>query len=153
MDKKTIKWQAAEAIDYKRSGGWYAALFIIALALVGVCVWLKQWATIALIVVIVVAILVVHKKPSRMINYELSNAGFSINGVRHEFSEYRGFGVRHDGEFWTLVLLPIKRFGTETTIFIRDDQGEAIVDMLGKILPMERLGRDFIGGITKKLKL
>jgi hypothetical protein len=148
-----IEWQAAEALDFKRSGGWYAILFIAAAIIIGVCIWWQQWTTIALVIVIVIAIIVVNKKPARTIHYLLSSDGLEIDGQKHDFGEYRGFGVRHDGDFWTLVLLPVKRFGTETTIFIRDEQGEKIVDLLGDILPMEQLKHDIVGKITKKLKL
>lgn len=150
---KTIEWKAAESIDHERSTGWYITLYGIALVLIGLCIWGQQWITIGLIVIVVVALQVVGSKPARMMEYKLSHEGLTINGQLHLFSEYRGFGVRHDGHFWQLVMLPTARFATETSIFIRDDHGEEIVDMLGKILPMEQLNKDIIGSISRKLKL
>ena len=150
---KSIEWKAAESIDHERSTGWYVVLYGVALVLTGLCVWGQQWITIGLIVVVVVALQVVGNKPARMMEYGLSPDGLTINGQLHPFGEYCGFGVRHDGNFWQLVLLPVARFGTETSIFIRDDHGEEIVDMLGKILPMEQINKDIIGNIARKLKL
>ena len=150
---ESIEWKAAEAIESERSKSWYIILYAVALILIGLCIWGQQWITIGLIVVVVVALQVVGSQPARMMDYELSEEGLKINGHLHPFSEYRGFGVRNDGHFWQLVLLPTARFGTETSIFIRDDHGEQIVDMLGRILPMEQLNKDFIGSIARKLKL
>jgi hypothetical protein len=149
---KPIEWQAAEAIDYKRSSGWYVVLFLIAAAVIGICIWQKQWVTIVLVVVIVAAILVVQKQPTRVLKYSLTPDGVVINNKNHPFDEYRAFGVRHDGNFWSLVLIPVKRFGAETTIFIREEHGEQIVDFIGQYLPMEKVGDDVIGKITRKLK-
>jgi hypothetical protein len=150
---KTIEWKAAESIDHERSTSWYIVLYGIAVVLIGLCVWAQLWTTIGLIIVVVVALQVVGSKPARMISYSLSPEGLTVNDKLHPYSEYRGFGVRHDGHFWQLVLLPTARFAAETSIFIRDEHGEEIVDFLGKILPMEQLNKDFIGHIARKLKL
>jgi hypothetical protein len=150
---KTIEWKAAESIDHQRSAGWYVILYGVAIILIGLCVWAQQWITIALIIIIIIGLQVVGNKPSRMIDYSLSSEGLTINGRLHPFSEYRGFGVRHDGHFWQLVLLPTARFAMETSIFIRDEHGEEIVDFLGAILPMEQINKDIIGHIARKLKL
>lgn len=150
---KTIEWKAAESVDHERSTGWHIILYGVALVLIGLCVWSKNWIGIGLVVIIVVALQVVGSKPARMMEYKLSEEGLTINGQLHLFSEYRGFGVRHDGQFWQLVLLPTARFAPETSIFIRDDHGEEIVDVLGQILPMEQVNKDIIGNIARKLKL
>ena len=150
---KTISWQAADAISYRHDGRYYAVLIGVVVVLIGLCVWLQQWVTIGLIVLMALAIVVVNKKPSKMNSYGVSGDGVSMNGEIHSYSEYKSFGVRHDGEYWSLVLIPVKRFATETTIFIKEDQGEEIVDFVAKCLPMEKLRMDVSSRIARWLRI
>ena len=76
-----------------------------------------------------------------------------IDEAKHGFNEYRAFGVRKDGALWQLVLLPVKRFGLPTAMFINEDQGEKIVDFVGARLPMEKVEMDTADKISRRLKL
>lgn len=152
-DNKKISWQAAEAILYKHNKQYYMILASVVVVLSGLCIWLQQWITMALIILMAVAIVVVNKKPFKLIQYEVSSEGISINGKIHDYSDFRSFGVRHDGGFWSLVLMPVKRFASETTIFIKKEQGEEIIDLVAKFLPMEKLRADIFGKITRFLQI
>lgn len=152
-ESEKISWQAAETISYNHNGQYYATLIIVVAVLVGLCIWLQLWATMALVVLIALAIVAVNKKPSKLSRYEVSDEGVSVNGAVHSYNEFRSFGVRHDGEFWSLVLIPVKRFASETTIFIKEDQGEEIVDLVAQFLPMEKLRADIFGKITRFLQI
>lgn len=152
-EDKKISWQAAEAILYKHNGQYYMVLISVVVVLAGLCIWLQQWATIALVVLMALAIVVVNRKPSKLSRYEVSSEGVSVNGTVHSYNEFRNFGVRRDGGFWSLVLVPVKRFAQETTIFIKEDQGEEIVDLVAKFLPMEKLRTDIFGKITRFLQI
>jgi hypothetical protein len=51
------------------------------------------------------------------------------------------------------VFLPKKRFSPSVSIYFPEESGEQIVDILGSILPMEKIKLDFIDRIVRKLKL
>ena len=149
----TITWSASDSIGHERGVLWHVTLFVITMAVVGVSIWLKQWTLGILAVIILVAILVVTKKPVHELTYELSSEGLKIDEAKHGFNEYRAFGVKKDGALWQLVLLPVKRFGLPTAMFINEDQGEKIVDFVGARLPMEKVEMDTADKISRRLKL
>ena len=148
-----VHWSASDSIEHERGKTWYAVLFLLALSVIGVSIWLQLWTTGFLVLVVSIAILVVTKRPNREVQYELSDAGVSIDGNLRSYSEFRAFGVRHDGVFWQLVLIPVTRFGMSVTIFINEDQGEQIVDIIGARLPMEETKHDFVDKLVRRLKL
>jgi hypothetical protein len=100
-----------------------------------------------------IAVVMVTRRPPRQIQYELNGDGIVIDDQQKSLDTFRAFGVRHDGAIWQLVLIPIRRFGAETTIFIHEDQGEEIVDFLGARLPMEDARMDPVDRVSKFLKL
>ncbi|MDR1969993.1 MAG: hypothetical protein LBQ11_01440 [Candidatus Nomurabacteria bacterium] len=153
-----ISWSASESIDHERNIGWYIVAIVVVLALIGLNLWLQgiNFGSIsfaALILVIFVALLTVSHRPARELHYTLTDEGVSIEEQLHPFNEFRAFGVHHDGTLWQLVLIPVKRFSFSITIFIHDDQGEAIVDALGTRLPMENVKTDWLDKIVNKLKM
>lgn len=157
-----IHWTASESIDHARSKKWYAgAAIIAAIIIVGLVVLdifriidlMTMITTGVLVIMMLIAVFMVTKKPVREIDYILTESGLTIAGQLHPFNEFRGFGVRHQGALWQLVLLPVKRFGLSVTMFIHEDQGEEIVDTLGMILPMEDVKTDLIDNITRRLKI
>lgn len=149
----SIRWTASDSVDHDRSRMWYLAAILIAAGAIGLAIWLGQWSLAILILVILVAVFVVVRRPSREIQYELSGDGLSIDNQHYPLNSFRAFGVRRDGALWQLVLIPIKRFSLSVTMFINEDQGEQIVDFLGTLLPMEEVKADFVDDLSKKLKL
>jgi len=148
-----IRWTASENIDHQRGAGWYWIVAILTVIVVGLGVWIRQWTLVGLAVIVLVAVLVVTRRPAREVSYELNGEGLVVGGQLKPFINFRAFGVRHDGALWQLVLSPAKRFGAETTIFFHEDQGEAIVDFLGARLPMEDTGISVIDHLSRRLKL
>lgn len=157
-----IRWTASEAIDHVRGKSWYIVAFSVvvvvvlglaALAWFNIITLMTAISTGVLAVIMLATVLVVAKKPSGEIDYILTESGLTIAGRLHPFNEFRAFGVRRLGGLWQLVLIPVKRLGMSVTMFINEDQGEAIVDTLGAILPMEDIKPDIVDSITRKLKI
>jgi hypothetical protein len=158
-DFADIKWQAAEGLDYQHGARWHLLAWLIGIAIVALMTWLNwgEWlaigSTALLVVVILISISVVNRQPSRQMKYEITPHGIKVNQQLHHWQEFRGWGIRHDGQFYMIVLLPIKRFGFETSAFVPDNQIEEIHDALSQVLPLEELNADWIGALTRKLKL
>lgn len=148
-----IQWTASDAVEHERSKSWYTVTLLIATAIIGLAIWMGQWSLAVLIFIILIAVFVVVRKPTREIHYELSNDGLLIDGQLRPIGEFRAFGVRHDGALWQLILIPVKRFALSATMFINEEQGEQIVDFLGTVLPMEEVKQDFVDAVSKRLKL
>lgn len=152
-NEEAIHWTASEAIDYKRGVSWYLIVALIVLAIIGVSVWLQLWTTGGLALVIFVAIVVITRRPARTLNYTLTAEGLYIEDSLHPFSEFRAFGVRKEGALWSIILIPVKRFGFSVSMYITEDQGEVIVDAFGAVLPMENVQPSTVDRIINRLKL
>jgi hypothetical protein len=162
MPVTEIRWTASDSIDHERGRGWYIGAVTITLSLVALLVVLAVFDIIStmtavttgvLTVIILVALLVVARKPARQLNYMLTDAGLTIEGKLYPFSEFRAFGVQRIGALWQLVLVPVRRFGLNVTMFIHEEQGEQIVDELGARLPMEDLKIDPVDRLVRRLKI
>ena len=99
------------------------------------------------------ALLVYVHRPPRVLDYTLSRQGLHVNDHLYTFSEFKGFGVIHDGQEYSVMLIPIKRFHQGVSVYFPEEAGEAIVDMLGARLPMQQLHLDFVDRILRKLRI
>lgn len=149
-----IHWRAKEYIAPEKNTTWY---ILLGLVLVGVIVldvlFLKAYTVSALFIAIAVAIIVMSVRPPRDIEYTLSEKGIHVAGQLYNLSDYRAFGVLHDGKENSIMLIPIKRFRPGLSVYFPAEQGEQIVDVLGKKMPMEDLSLDFVDKIVRWLRL
>ena len=157
-----IVWSATESVAQQRGRQWYITATVIfsAILLVDVLLFifgvfdLFTLITSGILIVAMFAALIISTRiPSRESHYSLSDKGIEINGVMHPMKEFRAFGVRQHGALWQLVLIPVKRFGFETAIFIDENNGEQIVDLLAGYLPMEEVPENGVDKIIDRLKM
>ena len=150
---KNITWQAEEYITKSHNGWWYFGLFVVTAGLSALAVWLQGWTFLALIIVSAITILVFNLRPPRKINYSLSGTGLKEGKFDHPFSDYRAFGIVKEGENYSAVLIPKKRFGINTKVYFPEGSGEAIVDALGARLPMEEVKSDLLDKVVNFLRI
>jgi hypothetical protein len=148
-----VQWEASEYIHHDRGVLWFVALGAVVLVLGGLAFWLKAWTFLGLLVVMVAALVVYTHRPPRTLSYSLSMHGLNIDGKRYHYEEFKAFGIQHDGVFYSIVLIPIKRFMPAVTMFFDHNDGEGIVDILGTHLPMQEMEPDFMDQVLRKLRL
>lgn len=149
-----VRWQAQEYIQHDKGQLWFAAFAAAFVALMAIAVFFIQSITFDILVpVMAVALFVYVNRPPRMIDYTLSRKGLHINDRLYPFSEFKGFGVVHDGKEFSVLLLPVKRFKPGVSVYFPEEAGEAIVDMLGVRLPMQELHLDIVDRIIRKLRI
>lgn len=150
-----VQWQAKEYISPDKSPIWYAALGIVVIGLIALDILvLKTFFTVSLLAIVIAAVVIVmHIRPARMINYTLDAEGLRVDDQLYPLSDYRAFGVLHDGKENSIHLIPIKRFRPSLQVYFPVESGETIVDSLGAHLPMEELRLDFVDQIVKFLRL
>jgi len=150
-----INWDAAEYIHLEKGAWWYTILILIALAIVAVDIlWLKSYTLSVLVIVMVIALIIYSRRPPRTIHYSLNpGRGIYVGDKLREFDEFKAFGTIRDGEHYSIMLLPVKRFSPGLSVYFPESLGEQIVDMLGAHLPMENLKLDTIDIVVRKLHL
>lgn len=157
-DKKdsVVNWDAQEYIVRDKGAWWYVILVLVVIVAVGLDIWLLGWggwSLAALIIVSAVALVVYSKRPPRTLHYSLSDKGLSEGNKLYEFDDYKYFGVLKEGEQYSIIMVPKKRFGGRVSVFFPAEHGEKIVDMFGERLPMETVELDFIDKIVKFLRI
>ncbi len=151
-DVDSISWEASEYVHTNKGGMWLVGLSAITVVLLGVAIWFAAWTFAILIVVMGVAMAIFAFRPPRVLRYTLNNNGVQINDQQFNYSDYRAFGVLEDGAFFTLTLIPIKRFAPALSVYFAEDHGEQIVDIISAHLPMEHLEPDFIDILMRRLR-
>jgi len=131
---------------------WIVGLVAIALVFAGVALYLQAWTFLALIVVMAVAMGVFAFRPPHVMHYTLNDNGVQIGNKTFPYADFRAFGILEDGAFFTMTLIPVKRFAPALSVYFADAQGEDIVDIVGAHLPMEHIEPDIIDHIMRRLR-
>lgn len=153
-DEMLVRWQANESMNGEKSVAWFIVFTVVALALIAADIFfIKSYTFSALVVIMALSVVVLSKKPPRLINYSLTVEGLYVNEKIYPFNEFKSFGIISDGDKHLLSLIPIKRFSPSVSAYFPYEVGEKIVDILGVRLPMEKIKPDIIDQIVKKLKL
>jgi hypothetical protein len=150
-----ITWEAQEYVHIDKSPGWFVLFVLVVLALVAVDIFLlKSWTFSLLVVVMAVAIIIYIRRPPRVLTYALSPAqGLYVGERLYHIDEFRAFGLIRDGDNYSIMMIPRKRFAPGVSVFFPQEAGERIVDILGQQLPMEELKLDLVDVVVRKLRL
>jgi hypothetical protein len=150
-----VNWTAHEYIDTDRSSLWYVGFIIVALAFIALDIFiLKSYTFSAAIIVMAVTLLIYSRRPPREIQYTLSaDQGLFIGEQLYHFNDFKAFGIIRDGEHQSIMLIPTKRFSMGVSVYFPEEEGEKIVDILGKRLPIKQLKLDLIDSLVRRLRL
>lgn len=148
-----VSWEAEEYIIKSHNTGWYIGLVLITAALGTLAVFLQGWTFLALIILSAITILIYSLRPPRKIHYKLTEKGLTEEKTFHPYEEFRAFGILKEGDHYSAVLIPKKRFSFGVKVYFPKGSGEAIVDQLGLHLPMEEIKLDFLDRIVNFLRI
>jgi len=148
-----VRWEAQEYITHDKNAGWYIGFTIIAIALIALAVFLKQWIFIAVIVLAFISLILYEVRPPRKIQYAVDGKGLTEGEKVYNFDDYRAFGILQDDTNFAIILMPRKRFSPAVTVYFPKEKGEEIVDVFGARLPMEEVKLDFMDKIVRKLRI
>lgn len=154
FEDQPVRWQAHEYIHHEKAVLWFVVFAFVVLALMAFSIFVIQSITFTILIpVMAVALIVYSQRPPRLIDYTLSTKGLHINDRLYAFEEFKGFGVIRDGQEYSIMLIPIKRFKPGVSVYFPEEAGEAIVDLLASHLPMQKLRLDIIDRIIRKLRI
>ena len=148
-----ITWQAEEYIVPGRNVWWYVGLFVVAAGFAALAIVLQWWTFLVVVILCVVTILTSTIRPPRKITYKLDNKGLTEGQKLHKYEDYKAFGILKEGNHYSAILIPKKRFGVSVKVYFPEGSGEAIVDALGARLPMQEVKLDFLDKIVNFLRI
>jgi hypothetical protein len=151
--QEPIAWEASEYIHHQNSFMWYLVCIGLGIVLTLLSFFLlRAWSFSFLILVITAAIVIYGRRPPRNMSYQLTTSTLHINESSYDLHDFRSFGVVQEEAFYSIVLIPTKRFMPAINLYFPAEAGEQIVDRLGSILPMEVFEPDFIDRFVKKIR-
>jgi hypothetical protein len=155
FEEAPIHWSAKEYISHKKNKIWFFYLALVVLAFLAADFFLFRSFTFSVLVVVMAVSLVIYsQRPPRDIKYALSPShGLYIGEKLHSLDEFKAFGLVHDGEEYSIMLIPRKRFAPGASVYFPEEVGEELVDALGSRLPMEDLKLDLIDQLIRKLRI
>lgn len=152
VDKPIFKWSAPDSFSVNKQFSWYLALIVITLGVAaGIYLLTKDKITTAVILVSGILIGVYASKKPKMVDYQLTKHGFTINGRYHQFGEYRSFSVIYHGDIRSAVLTPLKRFMPYMYIYFASDMEQKILPTLVDVLPKETSHKDTLDNLLRKI--
>lgn len=153
-DQAPVRWEAAEYIQRDKSAWWFVVFAVVVVVLMALAIFIMQSVTFAILIpVMAAALLVYNYRSPRIINYTLSRKGLYVNDHLYPFKDFKSFGVIHEDDEYSIMLIPVKRFKPGVSVYFPEESGEAIVDMLGVRLPMKEVKLDAVDKILRKLRI
>ena len=154
-DNPPVTWTAQEYVHIDKGIGWFVLFAVVVLGLVAVDIFfLKSWSFMALVIVMAIAIIVYIRRPPRVLTYALSPVqGLYVGERLYTYDEFRTFGLIRDGEHYSIMLIPRKRFAAGVSVYFPEEAGERIVDILNQHLPISELKLDAVDILIRKLRL
>ena len=154
VEEEPVRWQATEYIHRHKGAGWFVVFGIVVVIAMALAIFLMKSITFAILVPVMAAALIVYAyRPPRVLDYTLSRKGLHVNDRLYAFGEFKGFGVIHDDDEYSVMLIPTKRFRPGVYVYFPEEAGEAIVDMLAARLPMQELHMDLVDKLIRKLRI
>ena len=150
-----VTWTAQEYVHMDRSPIWFIIFVVVVLGLVALDIFVfRSWTFSALVIVMAIALIIYIRRPPRSLTYSISpSQGLYVGEKLYNFDEFKAFGLIKDGENFSIMMIPRKRFAPGVSVYFPEDAGEQIVDILGQRLPMENLKLDLVDVIVRKLRL
>jgi hypothetical protein len=104
-----IRWRAYEHEHIERTGDWFWALGIFAVATALICVLFGNYLFGILIVVAAFTLGILAKSPPPLVEFELSDRGIRVGDTMHRFEEILAFWVEdHDATPPVLLVDTVK---------------------------------------------
>ncbi|HEV2412503.1 MAG TPA: hypothetical protein VGS28_01705 [Candidatus Saccharimonadales bacterium] len=152
-EAEKVSWEASEFIDHEKPASWFVVfgVFVVALLLFSVFI-LRDWFMAIGSAIMCVAIGVVGVRKPRVLHYAIDGTGLHIGERIYKFNDFHSFGIVKDGGLWSILLRPNARFRPMLSIYFEEGQGEKIVDVLSRFLPMENYKFDAVDRLSRKLR-
>jgi hypothetical protein len=147
-----FSWQASEYVHHEKGALWYLVLgggLVVAILILAL---LQYWLTVAAFVVMGAAVFIYARKPPRVLMYELTPKGITIDGRHHAYSEFRSFGVIPDESWHTIDLEPVKRLNPRLSVLFDEQDYDDIVAHLELHLPRVDREPDMVERLTRMLR-
>jgi hypothetical protein len=147
-----MSWNAPEFTFTNKPSGWYLLLGLFFLALIGLAIYTEQYFTIALLVLMNIALVIYARRKPRTLNYTLTTHGVHVGDKAYAFDSFSSFYEISDYGQRVIELVPARQFGTLVSLPVEDDQENTVEELLGNVLPKVPARNDMIDRLLRTLR-
>lgn len=116
---KEIKWSAPEFVSRSKTGGWYWLSIFIAVTLLAVAVWQRNFLFGFFILVAEVLVLVWGNETPRQVQFEINAKGIRVDDKQfYTWNDLQAFSVDEDDKLSAVFLDFKQRFKPSLRIYI-----------------------------------
>lgn len=154
VGRSEVTWSASEFIDHYKGIGWYAALVAVVVVLdILAYFFIRDVVSIIAITAMGIIFGVVATRKPRVLEYTLNPSGLILGVAFHPYNEFRSFALMQDGNFPSIMFLPVKRFMPPMSVYYDPQDQDRILEVLGQHLPMEVRERDAADNLSRRIRL
>ena len=149
-----LEWSAVESLHIKPGMVWYVGLAVIVVALLVVAAVFQLWFSVAVFLVMGVAVVVYSRRQIAPIPYRVDNNGVTIDGHFYPYGHFKSFGVVEDMSWQTIDFESTRRFMPRLMALYNDDRTrDALVAFLSGHLPRADRHPDLFESVSRYLHL
>jgi len=154
MDKENITWSAPE-YDYEhRRAEWYLLSIVIAVGLIVLSLWQRNFLFALFILLAEMAILLSAKQFPPVWDFEVNAKGVRIGDKKFfNYAEMEGFDVHYDTDEYNHLVVRINhRFSPDLTLRMPAHRSDEIEKFIAKNIPRQSYDMHLIDAVAKLLK-
>lgn len=145
-------WRASEYIYHAKPASWYLGLWLLVAIVCGGLVYLQQWLSIGVAIMMALAITIYTRKEPRELNYRLDDHGVTVEDKTIPFMQFKSFSVAQEMAWHEVDLEPIKRFVPRLTLLCDSDELPQVETILAAHLPRDDREPDWVERTSRRLR-
>lgn len=136
--KVLMSWQAPEYEQQRKPRSWYIASAVLALLLIGVSVYLRNYLLLIIVVMLGVVVILMDRKNPLILKIEMHERGIAIAEKFYPYSVLESFWIIYDPPLKTLNFRMKRNFFPFLAIQLEDQNPNELREILAKYLPENR---------------
>ncbi|MCL5410710.1 MAG: hypothetical protein M1324_02530 [Patescibacteria group bacterium] len=150
-EKPIFTWVAPEFIKYKKTTGWFVAVFIVGIILGIIFAMQGQWSGVALVIAAILVFTTLSSAKPKKISSALYQEGVVTDGKVFSFGQFKSFWIEL-GDLPKVKLQLLGRLAGQVSLPLFEIDPEQIRLFIGKHLPEENRGPDIVDQINKFMR-
>lgn len=132
---RAVNFLAPDFIYYKKGWGWYLAIILLGLILLGVAIWLRYWLFSVVILLSIVVFIQYSKVKPKSKECRVSKDGVEIEGKFYPLSYFKSFAIHYEESSSHLFLETVPRFRPTFWLHIHNNDLKRVYHILSAVLP------------------
>lgn len=151
-EKPVFSWSAPEFVSYTKTSSWFLIITAVALVLIGLFTWQKNWTAVGVVVAAALALMLQAQTKPKTLQCSLYRSGIVIDDKVYPYDSLKSFWIAFSDHPF-VRFSQIRRLSSNIHMPISEEDPEQVRLFLSKFLPEdENSGEDISDTIQRWLK-